>query len=135
MKLVDLREEYKYFSGAVSGVVRQISLGGIAVVWIFAVNGKNGEYFLDGSLFLPLGLFVLAFAFDLLQYAYGSAIWGWLHRRYEVKGVGEGQDIPISPKVNWPTITFFWGKICIAVIASVLLAAQLISLVYDAALK
>lgn len=135
MKLADLRENYNYFSCSVSNVVRQISLGGIAVIWMFAVNGNNGEYFLDGNLFFPLGLFVCALAFDLFQYAYGAAIWGWLHRTYEVKGIEEGEDIPICPKVNWPTITFFWSKIAIAIVAAVSLMIQLISLVLDASLK
>ncbi len=110
MILQDARENYYTFSATLSSVNRQLCFAGIAVIWIFSVEHKNGVHSLDHDLFIPLGLFVLGLALDLLHYMVASALWSYCHRSKEKKGVKEDEEFKVSYLINWPSNIFFWGK-------------------------
>ena len=77
MNLSDARGHYEYHSGKVSEVCRQLGYAGIAVVWIFKVDGVNA---VPQPLVLPTVMLVAALALDLLQYVYAAIAWGVLNR-------------------------------------------------------
>lgn len=124
MLLKEARENYYFHTGKVSDIVRQLALGGIAIIWLF--HAKNGEtVVVPRTLLVPAALLVFGLAFDLLQYACGSACWGVFQWRKERTGVSEDQDIMVPNAINWPAIVFFWLKVATTIFAYYFLLAYL----------
>ena len=69
----EIKESMYLFSGTTSKIVRQLSFIGIGVVWIFRI-GKTGID-LPAEMQLPLFLFVLTLALDLMQNVIQTATW------------------------------------------------------------
>ena len=110
MKLSEARNDYYTHSGKLSDVVRQLDFAGIALIWMFTTKTDNGAIVVPAALHLPLGLFVLSLAADVMQYTCASLVWGWYHRHKEKTGL-TGDDEFTAPKgMNWPAIFFFWSK-------------------------
>ncbi len=109
MNLEDARGAYYRFSGKASDIARQLNFVGLALVWLFAIQGEEGSK-LPSRLVLVTGLIVVSLALDLLQHLYGSAAWGIYPRLKELSGVSEGQDFAAPAKINWPTNILFWSK-------------------------
>lgn len=116
MNLREAREHYYFHTGKVSDIVRQLALGGIAVVWLFR-SGDGSSVVLPVSLLLPLKLIVLGLAFDLLQYAFGSALWGFFQWRRERNGTSECEEFKAPRAINWPALGFFWVKVVAVAVA------------------
>jgi hypothetical protein len=112
LKLADSSAVYARHSTSLSTVNRQLAFAGIAVIWIFVIK-KDGQITIDDELLFPLGCFVLGLTFDLLQYMYASAIWGYFNRQKELdSNITIESDFTAPRIINWPTITFFWLKSC-----------------------
>lgn len=116
MKLEKAREQYYYFSGKTSDLVRQLGLGGIAIVWLFKQTVSDAPKIPD-ELVWPLTCIVIALGIDFLQYAVATVLWGNLQWRKERSGLKDADDFVASPAINWPTILFFSGKTIAIVIA------------------
>jgi len=124
MLLKEARENYYFHTGKVSDIVRQFALGGIAIIWLF--HAKNGEaVMVPHALLVPAALLISGLAFDLLQYACGSACWGIFQWRKERLDVSEQEDIAVPNAINWPAVVFFWLKIAATIAAYYLLLAYL----------
>ena len=121
MKLKDARENYYTFSASLSGVSRQLCFAGIAIIWVFSVDGGNGEHLLKKDLVLPLTFFALGLALDLLHYIVASASWGIFHRIKEKSGTDEEEDFGAPCWLNWTPCIFFWGKAISTVIGYTIL--------------
>ena len=111
------------YSEKLSGLVRQLSFAGIAVIWLFKVGGENaGGIEWDDSLLFPLVAFVLALMFDLLQYVYYSLVWALFHRKKErhVQRWCGSTPAPdkfyVSPWINRIGYVFFVNKTAAAII-------------------
>jgi hypothetical protein len=113
MELSKYKEDYYFFSGKTSEIVRQLALAGIAVIWIFHFN-DNTKPVVPRNLIVPIFLFAITLSLDLLQYVYATIAWGIFHRYNEKKKVKKPQDNPnlLAPSwMNWPTLFFFTAKI------------------------
>ncbi len=110
MNLEDARQHYYSHSNSLSSVNRQLCFAGVAVIWVFSVEGTNGAHSLPGELLFPLGCFVLGLAFDLCQYIVSSASWGLYQRHKEKTGIGEETQFGAPKQINWIPIFFFWLK-------------------------
>lgn len=121
MLLNDAREAYYYNSGKLGEVVRPLSLGGIALVWLFK-DTVNGSTFLASELYFAIFYLAISLGLDVLQYTYASVAWGYYHRKQEkailkanggdIKKSGEQAfNAPIG--INTPTIIFFWLKLIV----------------------
>lgn len=149
MKIQDFRENYYYFSGEASKIVRNLGFAGIAVIWIFR-NKSADEISIPYDL-IPIGLLILnGLILDFLQYVYAAAAWGIFCRmkerqqkneeKIEKEKIGLGGDeewnslfwrflkenngsgdFEAPKQINWPTLTFFWLKIILMAIAYALL--------------
>jgi hypothetical protein len=124
MNLKGALDYYNYHSGKTSDLVRQLGLAGIAVVWIFKVD-VHGVPKIPAPLLMPLVLIVCGLAFDLLQYAVATSIWGIFHRLKERKGVDSPQEFFAPPYINWPALAFFWLKVISIIAAYYFLLAHL----------
>jgi len=105
----EVKAAYEALSGKASEIVRQLSLAGVALIWIFK-TGTASSPVLEVQL-LRAALFIfLALSLDLLQYLLGTLTW---HRYFLYK---EKQETPPTAKfeapswINWPTWTLFWLK-------------------------
>ena len=110
MNLSDYRKDYYQFSGKASDVARQLSLAGIALIWIFKVE-KAGPLAVPPELYLPAILFVVSLGLDLLQYLLSAAIWGMFSEYHTRKGVDEDTELEAPEFFNWPSLVCFWGKL------------------------
>jgi len=126
VKLNDALENYYYYTGKTSEIVRQLGFAGIAIVWIFRTD-VGGRPTVPPEL-LPAALFiVMGLTLDLLQYVGGSVIWGIYHRKKEVEGTGAEAEFLAPPQINWLTLFLFWSKTVVMVIAYVLVLRFLYS--------
>lgn len=107
----DALENYYTHSASLSSVNRQLCFAGIAVVWIFVVDGGSGLSTFPDELMFPLGCFIVGLSFDLAQYVVAALVWGFLHRLKEYQNVAEEEEIYAPRYINWPAIFFFWGKV------------------------
>ncbi len=110
MILKDAREYYYFHTGKVSDIVRQLALGAIAIVWLFR-SGEGASVAIPSALLLPLKLVIAGLALDLLQYAFGAALWGNFQWRREKSGTSEKEDFKAPNWINWPALVCFWLKV------------------------
>lgn len=121
MKLKDARDNYYFFSGKTSDIVRQLALAGIAIVWFFKFDAGHGDYKIPAPLKLPVELIVIGLILDLLQYAIATGIWGIYQRQKELTKIGEDTSFEAPKQLNHPTIVLFIAKVSCVAIAFVLL--------------
>jgi len=70
LSIDDLSDESKFYSGKISDIIRQLALGGFALVWLFKYSDpvNPGKVVFPSALLVPTYGFSLAVFFDLLQY-------------------------------------------------------------------
>jgi hypothetical protein len=109
MKLENAREAYEAFSGKASDIVRQLSLAGIALVWLFK-SGSATAPILEREL-VRVALFIfLALLCDFLQYLGATTIW-IIYFRYKEKQGSKGDDEFLAPpEINWLGWGLFYLK-------------------------
>jgi hypothetical protein len=116
MKLEDAQAAYETLSGKASDIVRQMSLAGIGVIWIFK-SADGTSISLERPL-LKAALFIfLALLFDFLQYLFGTITWFVYFRYKEKQGTKEDTEFQAPPQLNWPTWALFYLKSVAMVIA------------------
>jgi hypothetical protein len=116
MKLEDARAAYEGLSGKASDIVRQISLAGIGLIWIFK-TGTGTLLSLDRPLLKAAFFIFLSLLFDFLQYVSGTTIWFVYFRHKEKQGTKEGTEFLAPPQLNWPTWSLFYLKSLMMLIA------------------
>lgn len=130
VKLSKAHEAYSYSSNTASTIARQIAFAGIGVVWVFNLRAPHAAIAIPQPLRVVVLLLVVCLALDLLQYAYGSLVWAVFARILERRHANwpdEDPQMDASPSLNWPSLTCFWGKLVVLVIAYIYLAAFIAS--------
>jgi hypothetical protein len=133
MFVKNARKSYQYNSGKAGEIARQLSLAGIAVVWMFRGGIPGGPTFTH-TLLLALGWFCISLALDFLQYVTGTIIWAGISYIKEILLQKQGID-PATPAAefqvwhvtNLPCNVFLYGKLAALVIAFRYLAQHLLS--------
>jgi hypothetical protein len=116
MKLEDARAAYQDLSAKASDIVRQISLAGVGLIWIF--KSEAGSSLSLDPLLLKAAFFIfLALMFDFLQYVLGTTIWFVYFRHKEKQGTHEGTEFLAPPQLNWPTWVLFYVKAAMMLVA------------------
>ena len=116
MKLADTRAAYEALSRKASDIVRQLSLAGVGLIWLFKTETASASI-LDIHL-LRAALFIfLALLFDFLQYLSGTTIWFLYFRRKEKEGTTQIAEFEAPASINWPTWTLFYLKATLMLIA------------------
>jgi hypothetical protein len=121
MKVQEIRNDYYEASGVVSLISRQLNFAGIAVIWLLKVGTNSGGISFSGELLVPLYCFVAALGADLLQYVYKTITLGTLNYFHWRKHKDNEADVDVSPKINWLTNIFFWGKVTLLIYGYILL--------------
>lgn len=101
------------FTGLASTAARTLALSGIAIIWIFKLEGEHGPH-LPPELLKPALWLVIALSLDLLQYFIGAVVWTFLHRHHELKGRKPEDKVAVSPFWPW-TLNVLFGLKVIAV--------------------
>lgn len=127
MNLEECRENYYFYSGKTSDIVRQLALGGLGIIWIFKTDAPDGQLAMPGALLPTAILIVAGLILDLFQYAYAAGAWGIYHRHLEKQGTAPESSIEAPQEINWPTITFYCLKVLSILLAYVNLIGYLIS--------
>ena len=116
MRLDDVKDAYETLSGTASSIIRQLSLAGIGLIWLFNVGTGTKpalpHQLLQGALFIFLALF-----FDLLQYLVGTFTWFLYFRKKERAGTPPDQDFEAPAWINWPTWFLFIVKAACMLVA------------------
>jgi hypothetical protein len=122
MHLSDARKAFEEFSGKASERSRQLSLAGIAIVWVFRPENSVGIG-VPAGLLPPALFFSLSLGSDLLQYLAATVAWGTFHRVNELKRQNPADDpVLLAPRwINWPQTTFFIAKLVFVAVGYVLL--------------
>jgi hypothetical protein len=116
MTLADARDAYEALSGKASDIMRQLGLGGLALIWLFHKDSAKGPVLDDGLLHAALFIFI-AIIFDFLQYVVGATIWFRHFRRKEKEGLKDDTPFKAPPHLNWPTWALFYLKSAMVLIA------------------
>ena len=109
MKLRDIRDAYETLSGKASKIVRQLSLAGVALVWLFR-SGQIDAPGLDLPLKRAALLFFLALFLDFLQYLSGTMIWHAYFAYKESQCVELEAEVTAPAQLNWPPWIIFYVK-------------------------
>ncbi len=128
MKLQDYRETYYEFTGIASEVSRKLAFAGIALVWLFKLEGAPVPK-IPNELILPTGLLAASLAFDLFHYVIASAIWGifqWYQER-KLLNIKEDPDLAAPSILKFPQFVFFWSKLGASIVAYVLIIKYIFS--------
>ena len=118
MKLSEFRNISNNNTAKASEITRQLSLAGIAIVWLFK-NPEKDSHLIDYILIYPLIFLSLALIFDLIQYVIGGYIWMTFFRQEEKKLTIDELDPEIKAPENKRNIIylFYYAKIISMLIA------------------
>lgn len=116
MTIENVRVAYEDLSAKASEIVRQISLAGVGVIWVF--KSSTGTALSLEPKLLRAALFIfLALLLDFLQYVFGTTIW-FVYFRYREKKGTKGDDEFLAPTwLAWPTWTLFYLKSAMMLVA------------------
>jgi hypothetical protein len=122
------REDYYYYTGKTSDIVRQLALAGVALIWLFRIDRETGIDVVPSQLRVPAILIVACLAADLLQYVWGSAAWGIYSRikELQIQRREEDEEFWAPDWINRPTNTLFVVKILLMGWAYVLIGRFLL---------
>ncbi len=97
MKLREIREAYEDLSRTCSNTIRNLSISGIAISWLFMYKEivSNTPCFLK----IALILFILTLFFDVLQNFYLSIVW-YIFYKKEKEKKPENEDIEVHEQEN-----------------------------------
>lgn len=104
-----VKDAYETLSGKASDIIRQLSLAGIALVWLFKV-GTASSPVLEPQLLRAAFFIFIALSLDLLQYLVGTFTWHRYFLYKEGKKTGPDTKFDAPRWINWPTWTLFWLK-------------------------
>jgi hypothetical protein len=109
MNLDDVKDAYETLSGKASDIVRQLSLAGIALIWVFRL-GEGTAATIEPELRRAALFIFVALALDLTQYLVGTLTWFLFFRAKERSKTKPSADFLAPVWLNWPTWTLFWLK-------------------------
>ena len=89
-KLEEIRKGYEETSGTFSSSVRNLSISGIAIAWLFMTREIVSEK--STLLLIALGLFVLTLFIDLIQNFILSLIWYKFYKKKVNEGKSEEEE-------------------------------------------
>ena len=117
MKISDCWDAFYSHTGKASDVARQLSFGGLGIIWLFYKDKSADTIVIEPDLQLPAFLFVLALSFDLMHYVVASLIWGvWCKiKEKELKSPKENPDLDAPRFINTPADVIFIVKIILVI--------------------
>ena len=123
-KLEQYKDEYQFFTGKTSDIIRGLAFAGIAVIWIFKYT-DSGQIKIPDLLITPLILLVFGLILDLFQYIAGGIIWFAFFRFKECQiqkgSISEKESIDAPNILPLIIHLFYFSKIIVIIIAYILL--------------
>lgn len=117
-------EEFAFYTGKLSEVIRQLALIGFAVMWLFMRPVANSPT-VPRTFRLPAAFLLLALVCDFLQYVWGAAGWAWFKEVvYGKPGEDDEQVLP-------PRKTLYLFPYAMLVLKAVFLMLGYVLLIYQ----
>jgi hypothetical protein len=113
-----VKKAYEDFSSKASDIIRQLSLAGIALVWIFK-TGTDTTAVLQPQLRQAAFFIFIALVMDLFQYLAGAGIWFVYFRIKEKQRTAPTTKFEAPVWINWPVNSLFVLKALFMIIAYV----------------
>lgn len=114
----EVKKAYEEFSSKASDIIRQLSLAGIALVWIFK-TGTDTTAVLQPQLRQAAFFIFIALVCDLFQYLTGAGIWFFYFRIKEKQHTSPTTKFEAPVWINWPVNSLFILKALFMIIAYV----------------
>ena len=133
--IMDWKADSDYFSGKVSDSVRQLTLAGIAILWVIREYNKMDINAYISAFFWPLLFLILTLGMDFVHYLLGYLINEQIFLSSEEKIkkriLSLEDDITAAPwKINMIKIPF-WLKIILVVISYCCIVVSLVKTLSD----
>jgi len=103
-------EEYVFYTGKASDVVRQLALIGFAVIWLFKRETNAGPVVPTAFLW-PAFFLLLALIADLLQYAIAAPLWGWYDEKLNTSNTPKDADVKPPDRLYVASRVCFYAKL------------------------
>jgi hypothetical protein len=131
MKLSKINEAAREYTKLASEIVRQLSLAGIGIIWLFK-NSDGSDKLFDPILIVPLLLLAFALFCDLIQYIIGGIIWrSFTKNNQHLKTIqNPDPEIDIPDSKSTPTYLFYAMKIIAMFIAYIFIITHLIKVLF-----
>ena len=110
MVLGDAKKAYEDLSSKASDIVRQLSLAGIGLIWVFKVSAGTSTFALEPPLLRGMAFIFLALFFDLLQYLVGTVTWYLYFRKKENANTKSDAEFLAPARINTPMWILFGMK-------------------------
>lgn len=101
-------------SAKASEIIRQMALGGVAIIWIFRTAQQGPDQIPPGELVPPIFLFLLCLGADLMQYIAGTLLWQYHTREAQKSGKKE---FTAPAWINYPAWWLFGIKALLVAVA------------------
>lgn len=127
MKLSKYREKSNEYTAKASEIVRQLSLAGVAIIWLFKSSSQesdnSGQPLIDRYLIIPLISLSIALLVDLVQYIIGGQIWINFFRgkEKEYENNIDDPDIKAPDNLRIPIYICYYLKILLLVFSYIFL--------------
>jgi hypothetical protein len=110
MKIQEYWDCYYEMSGKASEIARSLSLGALALIWLFKLETPSGDR-LPPELILPAAFVVSSMLLDFLQYGYLALAWRIYARMLEVHDPDPDKIHVHSPKIPRVAEIIFAAKV------------------------
>ncbi len=122
----EITDIFYFYTGEVSKINRQLSLVGVAIIWLFKSSGEIGEINsstnqlitqnieLPDLLLIPLFGLALSLVFDLIQYLYGAILYDIMTSQMENFAA---DDKNVKRNFIRPMAILFYSKVTFALIS------------------
>ena len=124
MKLQEYWNCYYEMSGKASEIARSLSLGALALIWLFKLEAPTGDT-LPPELILPAAFVVSSMLLDFMQYAYLALAWRIYARMLEKHDPDPTKEHVHSPKIPGVAEVIFAAKVLTLFVGYVLLVEYL----------
>lgn len=135
MKLSEFRKKSNEYTAKASEITRQLSLAGIAIIWLFKnVDDKQNianitQSLFDKFLIIPLLTLTIALLVDLFQYVIAGQTWINFFRKKEIEFENSTEDpeIKAPEKLRIPIYVCYYTKIVLMLFSFLFIIFYIIS--------
>lgn len=111
MNLDKTNDQIAYYSSKASEISRQLSFGGLAVLWLFIYKEESGPEITSWLALLSAVCFILSIMLDLSHNLFSARAWTNLHQKKEIEvNFKMDQSFTYTADDLKTTNYFYWSK-------------------------
>ena len=131
MKLSEINKIGKESTKVASDIVRQLSLAGVGIIWLFK-SSDDSDILFSPILVFPLLFLALALFCDLIQYIIAGNIWRNFVKDSQALKTPSNQDpdVDIPDAKSKPIYFFYYSKIVLMFCAYIIIITHLVKVLF-----